>query len=132
LILAEISITSSWLDRSAHKLSFTDLRKDFAVVLSQVVISRRCVEELVEELAMRDDSSTDVFKDLCPDTRDQDLTFYLGRPDPRKRLEKTVFEVQYSGAAFDSGKWSFRADQSCLRIFADELRLSLEELGRCA
>jgi hypothetical protein len=129
LILAEISIAGLWIDRSKKKSSFIDLRKDFTVTLSQVIVFRKKVETLIDNLVKWLDSPAEILQDLCGDTKDQSLEFYLGPPDSRERLEKTIFEVRYSGTAFKSAKWSFGTDQSCIRILVDELHLALEELG---
>ena len=130
LILAEVSITSSWLDRTEDKISFNeeDLQTDFTVVFSQIITSRKRIEELVSELAR----TALISKELCLDTKEQSLTLHLGPSKAQRRLEQTIFEAQYSGVAFDNGKWSFGVDQSCITIFLDELQRSLEELGHCA
>lgn len=60
-------------------------------------MSRHRVEELLEEVANWDASSTDISKDLCADAKDHDLAIYLRRPDPQKPLATTKFEIQYSG-----------------------------------
>ena len=130
LILVELSVAGLWIDRSKKKISFTDLQKDFTVTFPQVIVHRQKVEELTDDLAKWVDSPIEILQDLCGDAKDQSLKFYLGPPAPQERLEKTIFEVQYSGTAFESGKWSFGTDQSCIRIFVDELRLALEKLGR--
>ena len=133
LILTELSVAGLWIDRSKKKISFTDLQKDFTITLSQVIVYRRKVEELIDDLASWLDSPVEILRDLCGDSKDQSLKFYLGPPDPqKKRLEKTIFEIQYSGTAFESGNWFFGTDQSCIRIFVDELRLALEKLGHSA
>lgn len=73
LILAEMSINASWLDRTADKISFIDVRRDFAVSLPQVVMSGGRVEELVVEVVKWLESPRDIVMDLCSDTKNQDL-----------------------------------------------------------
>ena len=129
LISAEISIAGLWVDRSKKKASFATLQKDFVATLSQIILHRQQVEKLIDDLTDWLDSPVTILVDLCGDTKDQSLKIYIGPPDPRERLEKTIFEVQYLGTAFE-GKWSFGIDQSCVRLFADEMRLALGKLGR--
>lgn len=134
LILAEVSITSSWLDRSKDEISFheEDLKTEFTVTFPQIITGRQRIEELVNELAKMSEMTTPIVKELCLDTKEQSLKLYLGPPKTQGRLEQTVFEAHYSGIGFDNGKWSFGVDQSCVTIFLNELQRSLEELGRCA
>jgi hypothetical protein len=100
------------------------------VSLPQVVISRRRVEELADGLVKWLESPTQIVVDLCHDTKNQDLVVSLTHSEPQTIPGKAKFELQYSTVAFVSGRWSFGVDQSCIRIFSDELRLSLEDLGR--
>jgi hypothetical protein len=131
LILAETSITNSWLDRTSDTTSFHKLHKEFMVTLSQVIMSRDRVESLIDALRGWLDSSNQVHVDLCPDEPDQNLAFYLA-PPKAEGSESAAFEVRYSGTDFRDGAWSFSVDQSCVRIFADELANSLYSLGRSA
>jgi len=133
LILAEISIRSLWMNRSSENISFHNLPEDFTVTLSQVIISRQHVEELIEELDHWLDSPRELSKSLRPPyPNDQDLKFNLRLAEQQTKLENATCEVEYSGIAFPSGTWSFGVDQSCIRIFVSELRDSLEKLGRAA
>lgn len=132
LILAEIAIKSSWMDRSLENTSFLKLTADFAVTLSQVVMVKQSLEEFIEDINHWGTSQEKIAKSLCPARpKEQECVFYIGPPD-ENRLEKTIFEVQYSGVAFPTGKWSFGVDQSSIRIFSDELNKSLQELGYAA
>jgi len=133
LILAEISIKSLWMNRTSEQISFHNLSTDFAITLSQVVISRPRIEEFTDELEQWLKSPRRVSKAFCLVPKDQNLRFRLGAPAPSKnRLEKAIFEAQYSGIAFPSGKWSFGVDQSCVRILAGELRTALEKISSAA
>jgi hypothetical protein len=121
------------MDRSSNKISFSDLPTDFTVTLSQVVITRQQIEELIEELDHWLDSPTEMSKSLRPPgPNEQDLKFSLKLRKSQTNLGHAGFEVEYSGVAFTAGKWSFSVDQSCIRIFVSELRSSLGTLGRAA
>ncbi len=131
LILAEIFIRGEWSDRASAKMSYFDA-EDFTVKLSQVVMMRQRLEELVEELGHWLDSPHPISKSFCPHRQEQDMVLAIISPDHHNKLEKPVLEVEYSAAAFAKAKWSFDVDPSCIQAFADELRAALEQFGRSA
>jgi hypothetical protein len=133
LILAEIAIKNLWLNRSSEKISYHNLPTDFTVTLSQVVMSRQRIEELIEDLDHWIEMPIEISKPLHPpDQNEQEIGFNFRLPDIHRKLAKPRFEVEYSGIAFPTGKWCFLLDQSCIRIFVSELRNALETLGRAA
>jgi len=121
LVLARIHIRASWLDRTSEVTDFTDLREDFSIELSQVPVLRQRVVEFVDELRGWLDTRREIHKSFCPSATDQKVSFHIGPQHPHNKLQGPEFWVQYSGIGFESGKWSFVIDESCIRIFVDEL-----------
>ena len=57
------------------------------------------------------------------------LTISLGvREDLICSLEMPACTISYSSNSLEVGKWHFVVDQSCIRIFREELRAALDSL----
>jgi len=121
LLLTEISIKGSWPDRSDTKLSFMQLSDDFHVLLSQVLLHKHFVQQLIYQLAAYLESSIPGTVDTSSAVNDQRLNLYIGPPRSAGILTPPLLEFRYSGIGFDTGLWSFPVDQSCIRIFFEEL-----------
>jgi hypothetical protein len=125
LTLSEVAVTSLWPDRSAAKYSFLTPPKDTVVTLSQVVMAVEFVRQLILRLNDWLESSADVSVNLCPKQSDQRFIIELGPTKIPNSLKKVALQVEYFSGAF-MGKWSFEVDQSCIRLFVDELSNSLK------
>ena len=132
LILTEIAIVSSWIDRTADKISFSNLKGDFSVVLSQVIVERLRLELFLSKLADCFDLPAEHSIQLHPNAKDQTFAFSLRVPNFSNSLGKMEFCIAYSGIDFIEGKWYFLIDHSCVKIFINEINCSFDTLGRAA
>lgn len=129
-LLTELSISGLWIDRATEVISFEILKKEFAVSLPQVVLSKHKLADLVDDLDRWLQSAAEVSVSLCAShPGEQELRIHIGPPVNERRLEETIMTVEYSGIGFTAGKWSFEIDQSCVRIFRDELRNALQHIS---
>lgn len=63
---------------------------------------------------------------VCGEHQEQRLIFSITETDKKSVLEKPNFSITYMGIYFDHGSWSFGVDQSCIRIFYEELFAAVE------
>jgi hypothetical protein len=121
ILLAEISVKGRWIDRAEREISFIELSDEYHVTLSQVLLQKQSVRQLVSQLAGWLGSPTPGPIEVSSAVQDQHLDIYIGPSRWTKILPDVRLELRYSSMEFESGVWSFPIDQSCIRIFFDEL-----------
>lgn len=126
-LLADISIKSTWPDRLSDKPSFYHLSNDFVVNIFQIIFSRERIYDLLFHISRWMESPGNFQVELCLDPKNQ--SFIIGvEVDRSNTTEKQTCRIKYSGQTFLNGEWSFRIDQSCIRILSEELRESVKLL----
>src|SRR5262249_12786987 len=102
---------------------------DYEVLLSQVQFDWRAVDELIHQMDEWLEHPKEISIDLCEKDRgDQTFVLSFGRSSERiSSIQRPACSIMYCGTAFVRGEWLFVVDQSCIRNFRDELRLSLNE-----
>jgi hypothetical protein len=105
----------------------------FSVMLPQVLLRRDRIEYLISELAEWLKKPKEISVELSKSKSVyQSLAISLGiREDLICSLDRPACTIAYSANSFEIGKWKFIVDQSCIRIFFEELRTSLD-LARSA
>jgi hypothetical protein len=132
LILANVSVVEDfWLDPPfANDVGSSGLESVFSVSLPHVVLRKDRIENLLDELEQRLLKPKPISLELarCRTTY-QSLTISLGvREDLICSLEMPACTISYCSNSFEVGRWHFVVDQSCIRIFHEELRASLDSL----
>jgi hypothetical protein len=117
-----------------EKEDLDGLTPDYEVLLSQVQFDWRAVDELVVRMDEWLESPKEISIDLCAKDRgDQSFVLSFGSSNRLiSSIQKPVCSITYIGTAFAHGEWLFVVDQSCIRNFRDELRLSLNETSLAA
>lgn len=128
-----ISIKGVFWPRS-EKNKVDDLAPDYEVVLSQVQVDWRAVDQLIVQMDEWLDHPKEISIDLCAKDRgDQSLVLSFGQTSKLiSSIQRPACSITYSGTVFARGEWLFVVDQSCIRNFRDELRLSLNETSLAA
>jgi hypothetical protein len=118
----------------SEKAKGDDPVHDYEVLLSQVQFDWRAVDELIHQMDEWLDLPKEISIDLCAKDRDdQSFVLSFGRSSERiSSIQRPACSVIYRGTVFVRGEWLFVVDQSCIRNFRDELRLSLNETSRAA
>ena len=132
LILANVSVVGDfWLDPPfANDVGSSGLESVFSVSLPHVVLRKDRIEVLLDELEQWLLKPKPISLELgkCRTTY-QSLTISLGvREDLICSLEMPACTISYCSNSFEVGRWHFVVDQSCIRIFHEELRASLDSL----
>jgi hypothetical protein len=104
---------------------------DYSVALPQVVFEWGAVDELISELGEWLDSPKKISIELCQKAQgDQSFIISFGAIEELiSSVQKPACTILYSGTVFNRGKWSFVVDQSCIRIFHEELRTAFNSLS---
>ena len=131
LILSTITVAGQFWSspvfcETAKNNSVSDL---YAVALSHVVLKQSLVEDLIAELAEWLEKPKELSVDLSADVYEVfSISFEISKK-LISSLEKPACTVTYASGSFQVGKWSFIVDQSCMRIFYDELKLAIRHLS---
>ena len=132
LILANVSVVGDfWLDPPfAKDVGSSGLESVFSVSLPHVVLRKDRIENLLDELEQWLLKPKPISLELAKcRTTYQSLTISLGvREDLICSLERPACTISYCSNSFEVGKWRFVVDQSCIRIFHEGLRASLDSL----
>ena len=132
LILANVSVVGDfWLDPPfANDVGSSGLESVFSVSLPHVVLRKDRIENLLDELEQWLLKPKPISLELAKcRTTYQSLTISLGaREDLICSLEMPACTISYCSNSFEVGRWHFVVDQSCIRIFHEELRASLDSL----
>ena len=132
LILANVSVAGDfWLDPPfANDVGSSGLESVFSVSRSHVVLRKDRIENLLDELEQWLLKPKPISLELAKcRTTFHSLTISLGvREDLICSLEMPACTISYSSNSFEVGKWHFVVDQSCIRIFREELRAALDSL----
>jgi hypothetical protein len=111
-------------------ISDPQLADDYKVCLPQVLCNWQAVDELILELGEWLDRPKPIKIDLASKIRGHQ-TFSIEFSKTHRLIttgEKPACTVTYSGTNFLQGVWSFVVDQSCIRIFHDELRAAFRDV----
>jgi hypothetical protein len=101
----------------------------FVLELPQVVFQKRRIEQLASELEQWSLGSQEISFELS-DPSEIHESFLLELSAYRAdTLKGSQCSITYSAEAFEKGKWRFLVDQSCIRLFFEELSSSLANLG---
>jgi hypothetical protein len=132
LILANVSVVGDfWLNPPfANDVGSSGLESVFSVSLPHVVFRKDRIENLLDELEQWLLKPKPISLELAKcRTTYQSLTISLGvREDLICSLERPACTISYCSNSFEVGKWHFVVDQSCIRIFHEELRAALDRL----
>jgi len=132
LILANVTVVGDfWLDPPfANDVGSSGLESVFSVSLPHVALRKDRIENLLDELEQWLLKPTPISLELAKcRTTYQSLTISLGvREDLICSLEMPACTISYCANSFEIGKWHFVVDQSCIRIFHEELRAALDSL----
>ncbi|KRR26383.1 hypothetical protein CQ14_02475 [Bradyrhizobium lablabi] len=132
LILAKVSLVGEfWLDPPfANDVGSSSLESVFSVSLPHLVLRKDRIETLLDELQQWLLKPKPISLELAKcRTTYQSLTISLGvREDLICSLERPACTISYCSNSFEVGKWHFVVDQSCIRIFHEELRAALDSL----
>ena len=132
IIFANVSVVGDfWLDPPfANDAGSTGLQSVFSVSLPHVVLRKDRIENLLDELEQWLLKPKPISLELAKcRTTYQSLTISLGvREDLICSLEMPACTISYCSNSFEVGKWHFVVDQSCIRIFHEELRAALDSL----
>jgi hypothetical protein len=132
LVLANVSVIGEfWLDPPfANDGGSSGLETVFSVSLPHAVLRKDRIEKLLDELEQWLLKPKPISLELAKcRTTYQSLVISLGvREDLISSLERPACTISYSSNSFEVGKWHFVVDQSCIRIFHDELRASFDSL----
>jgi hypothetical protein len=128
LLLANVSIEGQfWRPRAFEKADeeHWQLAPSFTVGLPLVVMQRGRIAQLISDL----DEWLTGRKKICIDLTagaepDQTFVFTLGARNDGT-LARSECWLMCSANAFASGEWRFLVDQSCVRIFFEELSTAL-------
>lgn len=104
---------------------------DYSVTLHQVVLRRERLDLLIGRLGewMRAPLELSVEMGKTPGN-DQGFEISIGRADGlMSTADRPACTVRYSSGAFALGTWSFIVDQSCIKVFLDELTHCVEQLS---
>lgn len=109
------------------KAEASDVMLDYSVFLPQVIWDWKAVDELIVEMDEWLESPKEISVDLCArNIGSQSFRVSFGLSDRLiSSIQKPACSIVYVGTVFRHGEWSFIVDQSCIRIFRDELRRSL-------
>ncbi len=118
-----------WPRREENELD--DLTPDYEVLLSQVQFDWRAVDELIVQMDEWLEHPKEISIDLCAkDQGDQSFILSFGQSNRLiSSIQKPACSITYVGTVFARGEWLFVVDQSCIRNFRDELRLSFNEIS---
>lgn len=118
----------------SEKAKADDPVRDYEVLLSQVQFDWRAVDELIHQMDEWLEHPKEISMDLCAkDQGDQTFVLSFGRSSERiSSIQRPACSITYGGTVFVRGEWLFVVDQSCIRNFRDELRLSLNEISPAA
>ena len=113
----------------SEKSKLDNLAPDYEVVLSQVQFDWRAVDELIVQMDEWLEHPKEISIDLCAKDRgDQSFILLFGQSSKLiSSIQRPACSITYVGTVFAQGEWLFVVDQSCIRNFRDELRLSLNE-----
>jgi hypothetical protein len=130
LLLANLSLIGRFWPQppfDAVEPASDELLTAYSVVLPNVILARNLVEHLISEL-------TEWLvqpKEIAVELSDVRKTYQSIRISFGERevlicsLEKPVCTITYASNSFEVGKWHFVVDQSCIRLFLEELEMSL-------
>lgn len=104
---------------------------DYSVTLHQVVLRREQLDLLIRRLAEWMRAPLALSVEVAKTTgNDQSFEISIGQVDGlMSTADRPACTVRYSSGAFAHGTWSFIVDQSCIKVFLDELTDSLEVLS---
>jgi hypothetical protein len=138
LILAKVSITGNFWPEppfvSTVQRSGERLLEVFAVALPQVVLRRDRIELLLLEMAEWLHKPKEISIDLSSSrTIRNHLAIGFGtRRDLISSLDKPACTISYSANSFENGTWHFIVDQSCIRMFFEQVTEARDRLLRSA
>ncbi|MEK8020580.1 MAG: hypothetical protein VSS75_027250 [Candidatus Parabeggiatoa sp.] len=128
LLLTDISITGDFWQRDKEEVNDAKITLDFRVQLPQVIIKENALKELIIEIDKWFSEPREIgieLSNVC--YQSFQITFgmkdeFICSPD------KPVCTIQYSSdSRMKMGEWNFVVDQSCLRLFRDDLNLILKQ-----
>jgi hypothetical protein len=97
-----------------------DLLEDFSVVLHQVHVYRNRLENFLSRLNAWMCQPSEMTVDLGGN--ENDFIIEIGKEDGIiSSLEKPVCSIKYFSGSFQSARWAFVVDQSCVWLLIDEL-----------
>lgn len=99
------------------------LTADYDVSLPQVLVDWRALDDLIVALGAWLEQPRPISIELCPaPAKDQSLVRSVGDVAGLiTAADKPGCRIRYTGTVFRGGDWAFVVDQSCIRIFYDDL-----------
>lgn len=128
LLCTDITIKGEFWLHVNKATDTSDTTPNYYVRLPQLLCDWRSVDELITQLDEWLESPKEISVDIG--SRYQHFTVSFGKSDQLiSSLDKPACRIAYSGGLVFQGEWLFDVDQSCIRIFRDELREALNSIS---
>jgi len=122
LVVASVEIHGLFWPRLGEEFE-GDVVEDFSVVLHQVVFRREKLDDFLRQIDAWCRQPFPISLDLALGPRnDQSLRISIQEDKGFvSTAARPVCAIEYCSGTFQSGRWSFVVDRSCIGVLADEL-----------
>ncbi len=120
LFLSDISIEGVFYERN-KEIADAKLLPDFLVKLPQVVIPEANFKSLITELEQWLISAKEISIELSGVLHQSFILSFVIDKKFICSMDKPVCKILYSAERMNFGEWNFIVDQSCIRLFKDDL-----------
>lgn len=125
--MASMVIRGSFWDRTPTTPIGIETIPDYYVELKQVPLSESRLFILIDKLKSWLEKPQEIEIDLSPEKfSGENFKIFVGKYDGLiTSQDKPACLITYESSHFLCGKWGFILDQSCIRIFAEELEMAM-------